>query len=292
MNALLGLDDKLLKQTGAIDQAGYKMVNTLFLAVLGMSLFANAYFGYLMARNVWGTLLMALFMGYIQFSCIRIALITLMTRPLCEPAQKSIVSDPAAKLYKRVWQIIRQLNGASILRFVFVGCMAIAISIPFSAMFFHKRGMTIEEAYRNDLLRKQTESAHLLLNGLDADIREANYPFVIFRTLSGNPLYKILVLIFMVVVYAPLFALSRLRYGIHNQYTKLLRTRMEENISRDYAITVADMQGFMNRQFPDFPKTLDSLTAFADAPFNQKPFSIKQRTYGDAEGFRDYLESL
>ncbi len=292
MNALLGLDDTLLKQTGTVEQAGYKMVNALFLAVLGMLLFANAYFGYLMVRNVWGSLLMALFMGYIQFSCIRIALITLMTRPLCEPVQVSTVTDPNAKLYRRVWQIVRQLNGASMLRFVFVGCMAIAISIPLAAMFFHSQGLAIEAAYREDLLRKQSESAPLSLNSLDEDIREANYPFVIFRTLSGIAMYKVLVLIFSAAVYAPLFALSRLRYGIHNQYTKLLRKRMAENIASDYANTVAEMQTFMNKQFPEFPKTLDSLRAFADAPFNQTPVSMRQRTYGDANGFREYLESL
>lgn len=318
MNSLLGLNDDLLQQAGAVERAGYYSATRLFLLVAVLSFVSNGYFGYLFLGTAWGALLVAVLVGFIHFSVLRISLITLMTKPLVEKkkgeprvsasntfAQPITADSPDAlpspavpangSTKVGVKSIgIRRLNFSSVMRFVFVGLIAVTICIPLSTLFFHNEAMRIEEAYRNTLLNQySTGTAQLQISAgpINHQLEEAHYPFVIFETLWLQRTYRLVVLVFLIIVYLPLFALARLRYGKNYRYADLCRESMRKEILFDYQETLEQSQVFLNSNFPAFKKKLTELTAFSDPPFKYQPRNAANRKTGTTDEFRQFMST-
>lgn len=291
MNKLLGLDETLLSKVGLVERGGYRLVNILFLIAVIMSLLSNGYFGYLLLRTWWSALSIGLLMGYIHFSVLRIALITLMTKPMIDPVNEPQGNHATIGRIGKAINYIRQLNGASILRFIFVGLIAITISVPFSTIFFHAKAMSFEQQYREQLtqaLQAQQSADVVILR----EMERAHYPFVIFEKLSADAGYLILMILVIALVFSPLVALAKLRYGKNNKYVELCREAMQQEIMIDYLECLEQSQFHLDLHFPDFKKKLTALTPFADAPFRQKLKDAKDRKWGDADEFRQYMRSI
>lgn len=285
MNRLLGLDEALLRQTGAVEQAGYRMVTYLFLLVTAFSIFSNGYFGFLLLRNWWGVLLLGLLMGYIHFSVLRIALITLMTKPLVDKQLASVTTAPGA--IKRTLKSLRKLNLSSLVRFVFVGLIAISICVPLATLLFHQQAMQVEEAYRLELAAAVGSSSLVDASALN----EAHFPFVIFEQLWKFSGFKYVLLVLFVAVYAPLLALARLRYGNNNRYAELCRESMRKEVLIDYQETIEQSQYYLDKHHPWFDKKLMDLTPFSDAPFKQVLNRGSSRSFGTSDEFRNFMRT-
>jgi hypothetical protein len=288
MNKLLGLDETLLRQTGTAEQAGYRLVNYLFLLVTALSVLSNGYFGYLFLRTWWGSVLLGLLMGFIHFSVFRIALITLMTKPLIDKR----ASPPEIPL--RPWlnfKSLFRLNLASIVRLVFIGLIALTLSFPLSTLFFHRQAMSVEQEFM-ERISEQANRQEFGSIALQVDTRQAHYPFVIFEQLWTLRSFRNLVAFFVLIVYAPLLALARLRYGKLTKYADLCRESMRQEILIDYQETLEQCQFMLSKSYPSFDKKLVDLTPFADAPFRQKLKRGPFRTYGGSADFKNHLRSL
>lgn len=288
MNKLLGLDESLLRQTGTAEQAGYRLVNYLFLLVTALSVLANGYFGYLFLRTWWGALMLALLMGFIHFSVFRIALITLMTKPLIDK-QESAAELP---LRPRInFKSLFRPNLASLVRFVFIGLIALTLSFPLSTLFFHRQAMALEQEFM-ERISEQANRQDFGSIALQDDTRQAHYPFVIFERLWALPSFRNSVALFVLIAYAPLLALARLRYGRLSKYADLCRASMRQEILIDYQETLEQSQDALSKSYPAFDKKLVDLTPFSDAPFRQKLKRGAFRTYGSSAEFKNHLRSL
>ncbi|MFM2207960.1 MAG: hypothetical protein RL213_1935 [Bacteroidota bacterium] len=299
MNHLLGLDEDLLKQVGAAERAGYRTVNVLFLGVVALSVVSNGYSGYLLTGSWWGVPWLALLMGFIHFSVLRISLITLMTRPLTEkplpnsgPTQEN---PPAVKAPRAALRLLPRLNMAAMVRLVFTGLIALTICMPFAMLVFHDEAIALEESYRRQLVMKETAGDQDLQVGMSmsyADDKEAHYPFVVMEQLWKISSYRMLVLFLVSLVFLPSLFLARLRYGKKYRYSLLCRDAMRKEISLDYNEALEQSQYLLGKRFPVFQKRLEDATVFADPPFNTTLRNASGNTFGSRSEFLNHLRSL
>jgi hypothetical protein len=299
MNHLLGLDEDLLKQVGAAERAGYRTVNFLFLGVVALSVVSNGYSGYLLTGSWWGVPWLALLMGFIHFSVLRISLITLMTRPLTEKAAPESAptqeNPPAAKPARAVRRLLPRLNMAALVRLLFTGLIALTICMPFAMLVFHDEAIALEEDYRKQLVVREAAGVQDLQVGRAvsyADDKEAHYPFVVMEQLWKRPSYRTLVLFLVFLVFLPSLFLARLRYGKQYRYSLLCRDAMRKDISLDYGETMEQSQFQLVKRFPAFHKRLEDATVFADPPFNTTLRKPSGKTYGSRSEFLNHLRSL
>lgn len=291
MHRVLGLNEAVLKKCSVSEQAAYRSATLLFLLCMTLAIIGNACFGWFLLRNAGGVFLLALGMSFIHASVLHISLMTLMTRPLTEENQ--IPRYPADKRKKLFFLLFKNplLKPVSLLRIIFVGCIAVSVSLPLSAMFFYEDAMQAENEYRNAF-----EQSHSSLSVSNADLkdnfRHSHFPFVIFRKLIQKPSCKWLFLLFSLTFFAPLLILFRLRHGQQFRYTHLLKSEMLKEVMIDYDETMEQMQGFVDRHYPEYNFRLRDLNAFADGPLRHKRNGHSQLSYGDKKAFGDFLNSL
>lgn len=190
---------------------------------------------------------------------------------------------------------IRKSNFSSVMRFVFVGLIAMTICIPMSTLFFHNEAMQIEESYRSKLIQSyELAAAKMQISSgpVDDELKNAHYPFVIFEALWHRTSYRLLVIIFLVIVYTPLFALGRLRHGKGNRYADLCRESMRKEILIDYQETMDQSQYHLEKTYPFFKDKLMDLVPFSDPPFKYKAKNLYKRKFGNSAEFRNFMREM
>ena len=123
------------------------------------------------------------------------------------------------------------------------------------------------------------------------DIKTGNFPFLVFESLLNYSSFRMSVLFFTLVLFLPLFLLSRLRNKGIYQYTRILRDIQKEDILLNYHITIKDSQRFLEKEFAT-NLNLETQCIYSDAPFNSQFKNQQNRNFGNKEAFYTYLKSL
>lgn len=291
INRVLGLNDEVLRQCPPAEQAAYRLASRFFLLAMLTAMMGNACFGWLLFRSLGGVLLLTVLISFIHFSVLRISLITLMSRPLTE--DDNFQNNPALTVKRPRTFLFNNplLKPVSLLRMLFVGCIAVSVSMPLASMFFYEEAVQTEQAYLDEFVSRhpgEVSSDKALIE----DFMQAHYPFVIFRALIKKPACKFLFLIFCSLFFLPLFILSRLRHGRNFQYTVLLKDAMLREVMIDYDETMEQMQHYLNRHFPDYQLRLTEMNAFADGPLRHRLKRDANISFGDKKAFDDFLNSI
>lgn len=288
---VLGLNEEVLRQCSATEQAAYRLASRLFLFSMLIAVVGNASFGWLLLRSISGVLVLSILMSFIHFSVLRISLITLMTRPLTEEVPHH--QNDAVRRGKFLFVLFQHplFKPVSLLRFVFAACIAVSVSMPLTSMLFYRESMQAEQVYRDAFLQRNSSSIEAD-SALMEDFMQAHYPFVIFRKLMQKPGCLVTFLLFCGSFFAPLILLSRLRHAPHAQYTHLLKKRMLQEVLIDYDETLEQMQHELNRTYPEHQICLKDLSAFADGPLRNQLKRDSRISFGDKKAFDDFLNSI
>ena len=284
MNSLLGLNDSIAGRISAAESSAYQMVNRLFIGVIILSALSSGYFGYLLTGQWEGVLLFALLIGFIHFCILRISLITMMTKPLCNKQEGELSQVTKSGGRKRI-----NLNSADITRYIFVGLIGLTIAVPISAIFYHDRGRVIAEHHRSEMFQKASASNHISSAYQDEQIDKAHFPFIIFSELSHDFSYNILCLLITLFVFSPLLLLQRIRGNVNFMYMELCREEMRRVVQIDYDETLEQSQYYIRENFPAYQKKLADLTVYADAPFNLQRKTENNHQFSSRE---EFLKSL
>lgn len=282
LTALLGIDTGVLQECSLKEQSGYRLAGWAFAAVCVSMVAADAYFGYLFHGSWWAVLLAGNFLGYIHFAVYRLAMITLTTRPLGEVSE----ARPAGLVSGiRAWM---RPDAAALFRLVFVSLIALAVSFPGAALFFHQKAEAIQLAQREML---QAEAG---IGGIGSVLIEpsARFPFEVFRQLLHLPGYKLLLLLWMGWVFFPMLLLARLRHGSGMQYTRSIAALHREITERNFYANLLEAQEELNARFPGKVQLQEQLI-YEDPPFNTIFRNRKNRQFGsDLIGSIDLLAIL
>jgi hypothetical protein len=286
---VLGLDTRIFDQVSVIEKKAYKTSTIALFIVVGMSLLANGYMGMMLFGSWLAAVPFALFFGFIQFSIIRIALITLLSKPLAE--SKVEFDTPEVPVKSGVWNKLKakssKLRLASFLRLLFVGLIALTISFPLSSLLMLPKAMEIEADHRIEL----NQSNHYNKAALN-EIQHTHFPFLVFQELLLESSFKFLLILTVCLVYAPLILVSRLRYNDKFEYLEKARQEMLKLVAIDYDETIEQAQYALNQEFPKNKKKLKDLSIYADAPINSIYKNETKHTIGNKIAFNQFIQSI
>jgi hypothetical protein len=286
---VLGLDTRIFDQVSVLEKAAYKTATTALFIVVGMSLLANGFMGMMLFGSWLAAVPFALFFGFIQFSIIRIALITLLSKPLAE--EKVEIFTPEMPVKAGVWNRLKtkssKLRLASFLRLLFVGLIALTISFPLSSLLMLPKAMEIEAGHRIEL-NQSNQNNKAALN----EIQHTHYPFLVFQELLLESFFKLILILTVCLVYAPLILVARLRYNDKFEYLEKARQEMLKLVAIDYDETIEQAQYALNQEFPKNKKNLKDLSVFADAPINSIYKNETKHTIGNKVAFNQFIQSI
>ena len=286
---VLGLDNRIFDQVSVLEKAAYKTATTVFFIVVGMSLIASGYMGMMLFGSWIAVIPFALFFGFIQFSILRIALITLLTKPLAQEISEA--PDERSPTNKKLWTGLKSNLGkirlSTLFRIVFVGLIALTISFPLSSLLMLPKVMEIEADHRIELNQSNQNNMAAL-----KDIQHTHFPFLVFQELLLESSFKFLLILTSCLVYAPLFLVARLRYNNKFEYIEKARQEMLKLVAIDYDETMEQSQYALNRDFPNSKKVLKDLSVYADAPINSIYKNESKHRIGNKIDFNQFIQSI
>ena len=286
---VLGLDTRIFDQVSVLEKMAYRTASVTFLIVVGMSLLSNGFMGYMLFNSWLATIGFALFFGFIQFSILRIALITLLTKPLAQEVLEATVevSPTNKKLFNSLKSNLGKIRLSALFRVVFVGLIALTISFPLSSLINLPSTLEIEGQYRSELLQANKENKKAV-----NELRQTHFPFHTFEEQLSRGGYKLMLCFAIGLVFAPLLLVSRLRYNVKFEYLDKSRQEMLKLVAIDYDETIEQSQHSLDQQFPKNKKELRDLTVFSDAPINSIYKNETKHTIGNKIAFNQFIQSI
>jgi hypothetical protein len=288
---VLGIDTQIFDQVSPLEKNAYRMATNVFLVVLGISLLANGYMGLMLYSSWIAALVFALIFGCIHFSILRIALITLLSKPLAaeEIAPVATLSQPSAMITR--WNALKKMTNrlrlSSLFRVLFVGLIALTISFPFCSLLMLPKTLAIEESHRLELIQANADNKFAL-----NEIKQTHFPFHVFKELLPETGFEILLCISVCLVFAPLVLVARLRYHSKFEYLEKARQEMLKLVAIDYDETLEQCQYSLNRDFPSNRKELKELSIYADAPINSVYKNETKHAIGNKAAFNQFIQSI
>ncbi len=297
MVLLLGLDADILSQCTPAEQKRMWLATLAFAIIFPLMIIGDAYFGFLYEATPMPVIVCGLMFGFIHFSIYRLALVTIPLAPLGMPTEpiETVVSPtepvvsptepaviPTAGKLKRFsfwWK------GEVLLRWIFVACIAASVGFPLAALTHHSETMEMMQAHK------------LALNAMDPLLAERQnpdqgYPFLVFQKLSqSSPSFDAVVIIWMGLMFLPLFMLFRIRYQ-GDTYIRLLAEKHQAIVLHQYYSMVQENQTELNRRFPgqivEYKKSF-----YEDPPFNRRPKPpLGTRKWATKSELHQYLRNL
>ena len=286
---VLGLDTRIFDQVSVSEKTAYHTASVTFLIVVGMSLLSNGFMGYMLFNSWLAAIGFALFFGFIQFSVLRIALITLLTKPLAQEIVEAPVeaSPMNKKLFARLKSNLGKIRLSTLFRVVFVGLIALTISFPLSSLINLPNTLEIEGQYRSELIQANKENRKAV-----NEFRQTHFPFHIFEEQLSHGGYKLMLCIAIGLVFAPLILVSRLRYNVKFEYLEKSRQEMLKLVAIDYDETMEQSQHSLDEQFHKNKKKLKDLSVYADAPINSIYKNETKHTIGNKIAFNQFIQSI
>lgn len=289
---VLGIDKVVFERVSTKEKAAYHMASISFLIVIVMSLLANGYFGFSMYGTWVWAIVFAVFLGFIQFSILRIALITLMTKALPESIYIVDTTDISNSKVKKIYNSLKNIkvNLGSILRVLFVGIVAVCIAFPLSTFVLHNEADKIQSDYKRELTNNFKE--RLSKSQLLHDVEQASFPFYVYEKLLNKEEFNLLLLIFSIIVFIPLILVERLRRSKTFEYIENARQEMLKLVAIDYNETIEQCQHLLDKNHPTQRVILADCTVYSDAPYNSTFKNNSKRNVVTKAGFNQFIQSI
>ena len=265
-------------KTSPREQYLYKVAEIAFVIILLLIVIADGYFGYFFDGSFVTAIVAAFCLGFIHFSVYKLALITLTTRPLTD----EIIKNETLTGYKKV---LSYFDGTTVFRAVFVCLVSLNVALLLALFLNCNEVENIQIQHRALLTQtaKETGIHHLVTE-------HTRFPFLVIQILGKRPMFVIEMILLFCLIGAPLVLFSYLRHSPSYQYTILLQQEQREEVLKAYHLNVYESQQLLDKRFPDL-YSLDSLTAYTDAPFNKK-LKKDQARIGTQQEMIDFLNTV
>jgi len=289
MVLLLGLDADLLSQCTPAEQRRMWLATLAFAIIIPMMVIGDAYFGFLYEATPMPVVVCGLMFGFIHFSIYRLALVTIPLAPLGMPTEPTKTMEPTETAVSPTAGKLKRFSfwwkGEVLLRWIFVACIAASVGFPLAALTHHSETMEMMQAHKS------------ALNAMDPLLAERQnpdqgYPFLVFQKLSqSSPSFDAVVIIWMGLMFLPLFMLFRIRYQ-GDTYIRLLAEKHQAIVLHQYYSMVQENQTELNRRFPgqivEYKKSF-----YEDPPFNRRPKPpLGTRKWATKPELHQYLRNL
>jgi hypothetical protein len=292
MKKLLGLDEVLLDQVNATERFLFLQTSRFFLITILFSVIANGYFGWMMSKSILSILMMSLLVGFIHFSVLRIAILTMISLPLVNSSSDSVSST---KLTLTINKIKSVISFASVVRFIFVCCIAVSVAFPMVSLINFRETERLNLLKRNEVFQLTIENAggmEFVPNVLREELMTTNYPFFVFRSWLGSSFTILQLFLIVICFFVPFGLLFYIRSKPSFKYAENASKSAFMSIEADYLMTMEECQWIVEKDFPSHAISLKDLSPYLDPPFNSKLKNAKTRQMGTEAEFQQKIRLM
>ena len=299
MLVVLGLNRDIWSRLATRERQLYRMASGFFLGCCVICVLAGVRFMTQLSDSYAIGIPGGLLVGAILAMVIRVALITLVSKPLFpEVAEPAI--DPAAMPIAPVqtWRTrLQRLPDFSIVfRFLILSLLALTVAFPLYSLITYSESERISGERRAEVYA-EFQANHPDMTAqqqriLRENMQREHFPIHVYRTLAKQGDGRLIALWIWGCWLVPFFLLLYLRNAAEFQYARLNRDQLVRQIATDYA-EMLEHSARMQRNKFGLQNAIQPNGAWDDAPFNTRKKQLADSyAFIDQASFNEYLKTL
>jgi hypothetical protein len=302
MLVVFGLNREIWEKIGPSERKLFTLAAWFFLAGLTLNFTAGVRFMFQLSDSYLIGIIGGLLVGLIVSMVVRIALITLISRPLLpddEPKSSSEVPvvNTELTMQGRILSVLRSLPDFSLIfRFLIITLMAIVVAMPIASVVGWNSTNRIQQERRLEVKMQFKENHPDMTKNqeaiLDENLDQEHFPIHIYKSLAKQPAGVLSIWICACGFLIPFFLLWYLRSNSQFDYARLNKQLLVKQIEADYAMATARLRQTQQKKFGLVEAILPN-QAWKDAPFNTRKVTAKTHyEFESPEIIMERLKSL
>jgi hypothetical protein len=297
MLAIFGLNKEVFNGISQEEKNRFLFAIRVFLVCGAICLIAGIRFMYQLSDSYLIGLLGGILVGTIVFSVVRIALITLISRPLLPLPDASNNQEDAPSVVSKFRKTLPTLPSFSVcFRFGIILLMAVVVALPAASLLLRGKSRQLLESRRNEVktqfLANHPELSEEKKLTLETNLQKEHFPIHVYRSLALFPAGIFIILANSAFFLFPFFSLLQLRNGKQFNYAEINRKQLLTQIESEYSKLCEQTSEIQKKKFQLSNPILPN-QCWIDAPFNTQNVADKpQYTFEDQKTFFEYLKSI
>ncbi len=299
MLVVLGLNRDIWSRLATRERQLYRMATGFFLGGCVICLLAGVRFMTQLSDSHAIGIPGGLLVGAILAMVIRVALITLVSKPLF-PEVHAAPIDPAVRpiVPVQTWRTrLQRLPDFSVVfRFLILSLLALTVAFPLCSLIAYSESERISGERRAEVYA-EFQANHPDMTAQQQRILRENlqcehFPIHVYRTLAEQGGGRLMAVWIWGCMLLPFFLLLYLRTASEFQYATLNRDQLVRQIATDYA-DMLEQSARMQRNKFGLQNAIQPNGAWDDAPFNTRKKQLADSyAFIDQASFNEYLKTL
>lgn len=302
MLVVFGLNHEIWEKIGPVERKQFAFASWLFLAGALINFIAGVRFMIQLSDSYLIGIIGGLLVGLIVSMVVRIALITMISRPLL-PDEKSETTptpaavNPASNMRDRMFAALKLLPDFSLIfRFLIISLMAIVVAMPLASIIGWNATKRIQQERRTEVKIQFKENHPDMTNHqetlLNENLAQEHFPIHVYKHLAVQPSGIVAICICSGCFLIPFFLLWFLRSSAQFDYARLNKQLLVKHIEADYAMAISRMKQLQQSKFGLTEAILPN-QAWQDAPFNTRKVKTQAKyEFESPEIIMERLKSL
>jgi hypothetical protein len=299
MLVVFGLNRDIWTRLAARERQLFRMAAGFFLGCCIVCLIAGIRFMMQLSDSYAIGIPGGLLVGLILAMVLRVALITLVSKPLF-PEASTISADPLSTpispLHSWRTRLQRLPDFSIVFRFFILSLLAFTVAFPVCSLIAYSASERISSERRAEVYAEfrsnhpdmSAQQQRILLENLEHE----HFPIHVYRTLAALGSGRLMAMWIWGCWMVPFFLLLHLRSAAEFQYATLNRDQLVEQIATDYAVMLEQSAAVQRNKFGLYDDIKPN-GAWADAPFNTRQKQLADSySFIDQASFNEYLKTL
>jgi hypothetical protein len=299
MLVVLGLNSDVWSRLASRERQLYRMATGFFLGCCVVCLLAGVRFMTQLSDSYTIGIPSGLLVGAILAMVIRVALITLVSKPLFPEVPATPIDTSTIPIVPvQTWRTrLQRLPDFSIVfRFLILSLLALTVAFPLCSLIAYSESVRISDERRAEVYA-EFQANHPDMTAqqqrtLRENLQREHFPIHVYRTLAEQGGGRLIALWIWGCWLVPFFLLLHLRNASEFQYATLNRDQLVRQIATDYA-EMLEQSARMQRNKFGLHEAIQPNGAWDDAPFNTRKKQLADSyAFIDQASFTEYLKTL
>jgi len=298
MLAVFGLNKEIWEKIQSTERNYFTLAARLYLVTVCLSIVAGMRFMYQLSDSYFIGIVGGILVGYIVSVVIRIALITMISKPLL-PAESEVkheasLAEKIATGFKKFQQSLPDFS--LFFRAAVILLMALVVSLPIASLLNWNASSRLVAMRRTEVLNQFKAnhpdfSAARILNA-QKNLEHEHLPIYVYKNILISPVGLFVLFICTSCFILPFLLLWYLRTNKQFLYATLNRDVLVNRIQSDYALAIEQGQRIQKTRYGLDPG-IQPHKAWLDPPFNIHGIGEKPLyTFESEKEFEERMKAL
>ena len=298
MLAVFGLNKEIWEKTDPAEQFYFTLAARLYLVGVCLSIVAGMRFMYQLSDSYFMGIAGGVLVGYIVSVVIRIALITMISKPLlpleAEAKSEASLAEKIASGLKKIQQSLPDFS--LFFRATVILLMALVVSMPIASLLNWNATSRLVEMRRAEVLNQfkvnhPDFSADRIQNA-QKNLEHEHFPIYVYKQVLLSAAGLLVLFLCIACFILPFLLLWYLRTNNRFRYATLNRDVLVNRIQSDYALAIEQGQRIQKTHFGIDP-FVQPHKAWLDPPFNIHGIGEKPLyTFESEKEFEERMKAL